>query len=140
MATKTFINTYQHYKKQTDRIAQWLLDTAEQSGYNYSTQPAAESEKKSRVGEVPPHRIRLAQFRELATFIVNGKEQSSIPRALINLLKDTISPRKDFAQFFRKHRKPTSSVEVDLKHTYFIKKLEEVLEILKPACPNGSVA
>lgn len=133
MAPKIFINTYQHYKKKTDRIAQWLLDTAEQFGYSYSIQSAAESEKKSRVGEVQPYRIRLAQFRELATVIVNGKERPSIPRALINLLKDTISLRKDFAQFFRKHRKQTSSVEADSKHTHFIEKLEEVLEILKPA-------
>lgn len=36
MAPKIFINTYQHYKKKTDRIAQWLLDTAEQYGYSYS--------------------------------------------------------------------------------------------------------
>lgn len=47
MASKIFINTYQRRKKQTDKIAQWLLDTAEQYGYNYPIQPAAESKKKS---------------------------------------------------------------------------------------------
>lgn len=67
---------------------------------------------------------------------MNGKEQPSIPRALINLLKDTNSLRKDFAQFFRKHRKQASSKNADLKHTHFIKQLEEVLDILKPACPE----
>lgn len=138
MASKIFINTYQRYKKQTDKIAQWLLDTAEQYGYNYPIQPAAESKKKSNSGEVQSYRIRLAQFQELATVIVNGKEQPSIPRALINLLKDTISLRKDFAQFFRKHRKQASSKDADLTHTHFINQLEEVLEILKPACPEES--
>lgn len=138
MASKIFINTYQRYKKQTDKIAQWLLDTAEQYGYNYPIQPAAESKKKSNSGEVQSYRIRLAQFQELAAVIVNGKEQPSIPRALINLLKDTISLRKDFAQFFRKHRKQASSKDADLTHTHFIKQLEEVLEILKPACPEES--
>lgn len=87
-----------------------------------------------------PYRIRLAQFQDLAAAIVNGKEQPtpSIPRALINLLKDTISLRKDFAQFFRKHHKQASSKNTDLTHTHFIKQLEEVLEILKPACPEES--
>lgn len=138
MGSKIFINTYQRYKKQTDKIAQWLLDTAEQYGYSYPIQPAAESKKKSNVGEVQSYRIRLAQFQELAAVIVNGKERPSIPRALINLLKDTISLRKDFAQFFRKHRRQASSKDVDLKHNHFIKQLEEVLEILKPASPEES--
>lgn len=138
MAPKIFINTYQRYKKQTDTIAQWLLDTAEQCGYNYPIQPAAESKKKSNVGVVQSYRIRLAQFRELAAVIVDGKEQPSIPRALINLLKHTISLRKDFAQFIRKYRKQTSSVDADSTHSHFIKELEEVLEILKPACPEES--
>lgn len=137
MAPKIFINTYQRYKKQTDRIAQWLLDTAEQCGYNYPIHPT-ESKKKSNVGEAQPYRIRLAQFRELAAVIVNGKDIPSIPRALINLLKDTISLRKDFAQFFRKHRKQTTSVDADSMHTHFINKLEEVLDILKPACSEES--
>lgn len=138
MASRIFINTYQRYKKQTDKIAEWLLDTAEQYGYNYPIQPAAESKKKSNSGEVQSYRIRLAQFQELAAVIVNGKEQPSIPRALIKLLKDTISLRKDFAQFFRKHRKQASSKDADLMHTHFINQLEEVLEILKPACPEES--
>lgn len=82
MASKIFINTYQRYKKQTDRIAQWLLDTAEQYGYNYPIQPTAESNKKSNLAEMQPYRIRLAQFQELAAVIVNGKGKPSIPRAL----------------------------------------------------------
>lgn len=99
------MNTYQLYKNKTDKIGQSLLDTAEQYGYKYPIQPAAESKKKSNLGEVQPYRIRLAQFQKLAAVIVNGNEQLSNPRALINLLKDTISLRRDFAQFFRKHRK-----------------------------------
>lgn len=131
MACKIFINTYQRYKKQTD------LETAEQYGYKYPSQSAAES-KKSNSDEVQPYRIRLAQFQELAAGIVNGKEQPSIPRALINLLIDTISLRKDFAQFLRKHSKQASSKDAESTHTHFIKQLEEVLEILKPVCPEAS--
>jgi hypothetical protein len=150
MPPSAFVNTYQQYKKLTDNIARWLVETAEQCGYTYDAQttpkPSKEDAphrpaKKPDCGETsaptsdtPLHRIRLAQFTELAQVIAASKKAVVTPR-VIRLFQTTISLRRQYSRLFgtqKGHLKTSSTSERNASHFYFVEILEQVLEILKP--------
>ncbi|KAI9766307.1 MAG: hypothetical protein M1839_004922 [Geoglossum umbratile] len=162
-----FAQTYQLYKKQTDQIARWLLDTAEQCGYRLETQASGEVNTKSSVSvantppasgrlkgrarkeardwhnaqqlpsssspaaaEATPFRIRLPQFAELASVIVDkGEGKVAVPNSIVRLVQDTIEMRRRISDSYAMQ---TASLEGNSSHLHFIAQLEEVLEILKP--------
>ena len=80
MPSGLFIQTYQLYKKQTDQIAQWLLDTAEQCGYQLETQASARTNTKSTIANTPPTSGRLkGRSRKEARDRLNAKRLSQTP-------------------------------------------------------------
>jgi hypothetical protein len=86
MPSDFFNRSYQLYKKQTDQIAQWLLDTAERWGYQLETQPSSGSNTKRPTPTAipPPTSGRLkGKARKEARDRLNIKQRSpSTPTTL----------------------------------------------------------
>ncbi|MCJ1308647.1 hypothetical protein MMC25_002300 [Agyrium rufum] len=123
-----FVNTYQLYKKHIDKLAEWLLATAESLGYKADTaattnggssRPKGKARKQAKAKtakEGTVYLITIPQFVELARFILtNGQPRKRIV------------PKND---------------EAKAKHSYFVERLKEVYSILLPlAAPTiASVA
>lgn len=86
MPSAFFTQTYQLYKKQTDQIAQWLLDTAEQCGYQLETQASKGTNAKGSIPitNTPSASGRLkGKARKEARSRLNAQQspQSSSPAA-----------------------------------------------------------
>ena len=182
--TSTSITTYQSYKEKTTKIAQWLLETAEQTGCQIKQrpiQPGNKAQPKTQLdspflaankpkiksdkeevqkdqhrievqcsstskGHQPVYDIRLSQFVELARAIAQKVDHvSKIPRTIIRLIRQTIDLRRRVSRFYQLQancgQNRRSSSEDDVKHIYFIERLEEVLEVLEPnqECENENV-
>ncbi|MCJ1251850.1 hypothetical protein MMC30_009088 [Trapelia coarctata] len=134
-----FINTYQLYKKQTDQLAQWLLDTAVLCGYpppesapstangpghkNESAGPGGpkgkdrkkateQSEELPAAEGTPPYSIRLSQFVELAKVIAERTESNvRVPATVIALVQQVIKMRKSLSKFYIMQGRSNSDIE-----------------------------
>lgn len=144
-----FDNTYQRYKKQTDRIAQWLLETAERCGYSPESCPdentfpkapggrlkgkarkEARQQEPSSLPHAPIFRLRLAQFTELARIIVKNKALI-IPETFVNLVQHTIKLRRKHSILFGSSEEDSSVRDSNATHDYFVNTLKGVLDILE---------
>ena len=129
MVSAIFLDTYQRYKRQTDQIAQWLVETAGKEGFKTSPE-------ESTVQDVPSKsttfRIPLYQFIDLGRFIVQAsKSDTQIPRQLLNTIQCVIDKRKQFSsQYYSSDSNPGPAAS---SHAYFIETLERLKHILSPA-------
>ena len=150
MPSEIFVNTYQLYKKHTDKLAKWLLETAELCGWEFDLyqdmpggnadgRPKRSKRKKSQLklpaaaAEGLTFRIRLSHFIELATIIVENKH-IKIPDTVVKLVEETVELRKRFSEFYDKQASHASkNVEMPSHsgHLFFIQTLEKVLELLQ---------
>ncbi len=150
-----FESTYQRYKKQTDRIAQWLLETAERCGYspescqNENTFPKApegrlkgkarkkaQQDDSSSFSHARTFRLRLAQFTELAQVISKDK-RLSIPETFVNLVRHTVTLRKEHSGIFSSSEEDPAIRESNATHDHFIHCLQGVLDILGSKCASS---
>ena len=150
MPPEIFVNTYQLYKRNTDKLAKWLLETAEQCGWEinfYQDTPdgsahgrSKRSKRKNSQPKLPAataegltFRIRLSHLIELATIIAESKH-IKIPEAVIKLVQETVELRKRFSEFYDRQASHASK-NVDKpshsRHLFFIQTLEKVLELLQ---------
>lgn len=151
-----FDNTYQRYKNQTDKIAQWLLETAERCGYSPETFPdentfpkapggrlkgkarkEAQQQAPSSLAHAPVFRLRLTQFTELAHIIVKNKG-IDIPATFINLVRHTIRLRRKHSTLFGSSEEDSSIRDSNATHDYFVNTLECVLDILNSKVASSS--
>ncbi|MCJ1407255.1 hypothetical protein MMC19_001326 [Ptychographa xylographoides] len=165
-----FVNTYQLYKKQTDQLAQWLLDTAERYGYSLkvqSTSSVAQKDttlhtkanaKKTRRGKsreeahpdhtpspTPAYPIRLSQFTELAKVIaIRWRENSKVLGTIVALVEQIIEMRRNVSRYYTMQitcQNDNHTLQVDnLKHIHFISQLEDVLQSLKSIADDPTEA
>lgn len=150
-----FDNIYQPYKKQTDRIAQWLLVMAERCGYspescqNENTsrkapggrlkgraRKEAQREEPPSVSHAPTFRLSLAQFAELA-HIIGKNKRLNVPEIFINLVQHTIKLRRDHSCIFASSEEDPAIRESNVTHDCFINTLQGVLDILKSKCVSS---
>ena len=155
-------STYQRYKKYTDKIAEYLLQTAENCGYKTLDPPGAKLKPhtggrlkgKDRKGakekglnnsgsdnatQTHVYKIRLSQFSELANFIASSNKCRTISDSFIRLLRATTRLRKGRAATYAAESRKKSTIKAaNLSHEHFIEVLESVLTILEPKCADAT--
>jgi len=125
-----FINTYQLYKKQTNQLAQWLVDTARRCRYpqddetsenangekprsvnSYSgSQPSSNAKKAANNKKQPQQKqsnshdqlnsIRVSQFVELAGVIAKKGEDVVIPKTIVAMIRQIIKMRRSISRYY----------------------------------------
>jgi hypothetical protein len=147
-------DTHKRYKADTNRVAQWLAETAQKCGFVLGVQPTPQpalqprtgprlkgkERKEARLANPPPaitpstaHIVTVKGFTNMAQFIVRQTPAICVPDTIFELLRSAISLRKKCSSWFQQMSNPKKELrESDDKHSHFIGVLETVLEILKP--------
>ena len=123
-----FASSYQLYKQNTDRIARWLLEAAQQCGYQHldsnasnpqhsgsmkhksdtsshtTKQPTANRSSQPKNKEIPVFRIGITDFTDLAIFIANNAN-STVPPKIRNIIQQTIDLRRAYGRFYEEQVK-----------------------------------
>ncbi|KAJ3036284.1 hypothetical protein HDV00_002941 [Rhizophlyctis rosea] len=151
-------DTYTRYKVDTNRLARWLVTTAERLGYEglkgrrdaevseggqevqsgehrkaKNKRRSTGAKAKTDPNAQPEKRIlAVAQFTELAEFIAKSGEAVKIPRAVLTVARSAIAARKGCAGWFRDVKAAGGSDgQSDDRHWHFIAVLEKVVDILE---------
>ena len=147
-------NSHKRYKEDTNRVATWLVETAQKYGHPLKGQPPSsrpsgrlkgKDRKKAREAEkaggaetiIPPIRytITVKEFTDLADWIANLKPPVKVPRLILSLIRSAITLRRRCADWFQTKG---AKEEDNLNHSYFIDVLERVLGILEPKSVSES--
>ena len=150
-------DSYKRYKEDTNRVATWLVETAQKYGHPLKGQPPTsrpsgrlkgKERKKTREAEksrhggttIPPIRctITVKEFTDLANWIANVKPRVKVPQVIVGLIRSAITLRKRCADWFQGNIANEEVTADNSKHTHFIGVLERVLNILEPNSSSGS--
>ena len=147
-------DNYKRYKEDTNRIATWLVETAQKHGHHIQGQPSASSRLKGKArrqareaakaswGTGTGTRITITarEFTDLAESIANLKPPVKVPRFILSLICSAISLRKHCAKWFQKTEANPELANDNASHSHFIRVLERVLEILEPNLASQSTS
>jgi hypothetical protein len=139
------VDTYRRYKRDTKVFTQWLGTTARATGLvddllsDQSENPQSRSRRrkkgKNRASQkhTTSHKIPVNALVSLATALKEAKIPS-VPRQVLDVLKDIIKDRKGCASWYRAHQVEESSTTKSHNegHQHVIEILEEVCRILSP--------
>lgn len=154
MLPNSLVSVYQEYKKDTDSVASWLVSNAKKHGYTeplhspVGNQPEEGGPSKGQArwqdkqqGKasnptatkgVAKHIIAIRDFIPLAIFISRVWEpEILVPDSFARTINRVIAARSRFGTQLSNHgRGPTP--RSDSKHSYFVRVLETVKQILRP--------
>ena len=138
-------DTYKRYKADTDRVAAWLVETAQKCGHTLESQVTSrpsgprlkgKARKEARMAGTAAgglrHTVTVKGLADLAQSIANQKPQIKVPKLILLLLKSAITLRRRCADWFQKNATGQELPESLDKHSHFIGVLEVVLQILEP--------
>ena len=159
MATSLFMDTYQRYKRQSDEIAEWLVENADKAGYKLMPEesqravnqaPSVRLKGKARkeakrniehrtpqpaIPTGPTYRVKVSEFTKLAQSIAHSsKPKIRITSKLMGALQRVIAVRRDFSRYYERQ---TDSVS-NSNHEYFVSTLSKVKSILESAPQEGT--
>lgn len=147
MLPESLKNAFQLYKRDTNAIATWLANTANNNGYPVHTndkEPRGRLKGKARKEakaatsaneEVSPghkkqtYLLPLRRFVPLATFIATVKPQIHIPLFMSVTIDRVIEVRKTVSRIMGTKDDNTDE-ESDASHLHFVSVLEQVRDIL----------
>lgn len=135
---------YLRYKRDTKTITQWLGATAQSTSLandvlkrkpDVGTTTSINKNRKRRGirKEAIAYKITAKAYVKLAKAI-NHSHTTKVPRYILNVLKDTIATRKQFARDYngtQQEKRSTTERQED-GHQHFIEILESVFELLAP--------
>ena len=141
-------DTHKRYKADTNRVAEWLAQTAQRCGLKLETQPSAsrpsgrlkgKARKEARMttnsSPTAPslrHIITVKDFTDMAQLIVQQKPALRVPDTILGLLRSAINLRRRCSDWFQKKSTQKDQLrESTQKHSHFIGVLENVLQILE---------
>lgn len=125
-ASRPVEGRYQQYKRGTHKIVEWLWDAAKD----------AIKVKKIAVPRTSTGSIGIKGLLFLAD-IVTQTAKAAVPVRIVDLLREVISARKDFATWYSSQ--PCSVAASNEAHRHFIAVLQQVYDTLLP-CREGQVA
>ena len=143
-STRILLNTFRTYQKSLDKLAEWLLNTAEQYLRDFELHEKPKGGSRLRVvgkirkeastpAEVALFALRLDSLPKLARFIKQSKEVI-VPAEVLTWVEQALEIRKRFSTFHEKQA-GRASKRVDgvryLRHLCVIRILEKVLGILQ---------
>ncbi|KAI4700574.1 hypothetical protein J4E81_003535 [Alternaria sp. BMP 2799] len=143
--TPLLFDAYQKYKRGTEDLVHWLAETARATGtvnevFSDSQQHGKPptggrlkgSARKAAKNAPATYHITARSFVALATAIANDA-RASVPTSVFGTLQAVIRGRKDCAVWYASTSDCADNAvkENNASHQYFIKTLEDVLEILK---------
>ena len=150
-------DSHKRYKEDTNRVATWLVETAQKYGHPLKGQPpssrpsgrlkgkdrkkAREAEKAGGAGTTIPvirYTITVKEFTDLADWIANLQPSVKVPRLILSLIRSAIALRKRCADWFQKNGDKEEVILDNLNHSHFIGVLERVLQILEPKSVSES--
>jgi hypothetical protein len=136
-------DTHKRYKADTNRVAEWLAETAQKCGLKLETEPVAsrpsgrlkgKARKEARIAAATApsarHIVTVKEFTDMAQFIVQQKRAIRVPETILGFLRSAINLRQRCTDWFQRQ-----SIEGDKstdQHSHFIGVLEDVLQILEP--------
>lgn len=160
MDSKSTYSSYKRYKANTDAVAIWLLTTAKKHGClsydSNDSSPAAsaavprlkgKSRRLAREADAAAakqarlrpaaYRIEIKDFIQLAQFIAKSTTpRIKVPDHTVRDLQQAIKMRKSHQAWLAMFPSQTDSAAANQAHTYFIRTLEVVMEILRPNMPE----
>ncbi|KAK6349848.1 hypothetical protein TWF696_006112 [Orbilia brochopaga] len=122
------LDTYKRYKRGTNTVIDWICRYGGQSASN-SRNSRSRSKKKAAGGS--GSNVEIRDLPNFARVIVDNKVK--MPSALLYVLKDVIGARSMCARWYRGQSQQLEPTEECHKHEHFIRVLEELYAILKPA-------
>ncbi|KAF2441426.1 hypothetical protein P171DRAFT_434127 [Karstenula rhodostoma CBS 690.94] len=143
-------STYRQYKKDTEYIAGWLVETAKIVGFRLNkVEPSvpveslrlkgkarkeAKEAARARLGAQnsgSEHHIRASDFVPIAEAIAAQPKKVKVPSALLTLFGRAIKARKQAQAWYK------SAKLEDEGHSHFIQILARVQGILRPLVPSA---
>ena len=118
-ASRPVEGRYQQYKRGTHKIVEWLWDAAKD----------AIKVKKIAVPRTSTGSIGIKGLLFLAE-IVTQTAKAAVPVRIVDLLREVISARKDFATWYSSQ--PCSVAASNEAHRHFIAVLQQVYDTLLP--------
>jgi hypothetical protein len=140
-------DTHKRYKADTNRVSQWLAETAQKCGFDLGPQPSTsrlsgrlkgKARKAARLNPSPattassPHIVTVQGFTDTAEFIVQQTPPIRVPDTVLGLLRSAVNLRQRCSTWFQKQSNQEDLGESTDKHSHFIGILEDVLKILEP--------
>ena len=101
-------DTHKRYKADTNRVAAWLVETAQKCGLTLDSQPSSsrpsgrlkgKARKEARVAGTPTattylrHIVTVKGFTDMAQVIAQQKPKIPVPDSILGLLRSAISLR-----------------------------------------------
>ncbi|CZT17851.1 uncharacterized protein RCC_03687 [Ramularia collo-cygni] len=123
MDSAPLIGAYQRYKAGTEKLIQWLFDSASACG------PAAPSNRpRSKPKTQPAKRVRTDELIPLAQKIIAAKDPTiDIPLKVLDCTRDAIKGRQQSALWYA----DKGDLMSNSTHRHFLTILEEIFEMLK---------
>lgn len=148
MLPESLKNAFQLYKRDTNAIATWLANTANNNGHPVNTNnneqrgrskgkarkeakaaAATTNEEVSSSSKKPAYLLRLRDFIPLATFIATVKPQIQVPLFMTVTIDRVIEVRRTISRIMGRMEGSTNE-ESDAGHLHFVSVLEQVRDIL----------
>ena len=147
-------DNYKRYKEDTNRIATWLVETAQKHGRHTQGQPSSSSRLKGKArtqareaakasggtGTTTRITITAREFIDNAEWIANLKPPVKVPQFILSLICSAISLRTHCATWFQKTEANEDLENDNASHSHFIRVLERVLQILEPNYASQSTS
>lgn len=149
MLPESLNNAFQLYKRDTNAIATWLANTANNNGHPVRTNDkeprgrakgkarkearaaaAAAKEEVSSSSKKQAYLLRLRDFVPLATFIATVEPQIQVPLFMTVTIDRVIEVRRTVSRIMGKKEGNTEEEESDAGHLHFVSVLEQVRDIL----------
>ncbi|KAF3094187.1 hypothetical protein TWF102_007692 [Orbilia oligospora] len=129
---EAIIDTYKRYKAGTNRVISFLVQSscAPAKDLVPKHKPKASKKKGKSASKVKPENINLRDLVPLAKNVVS--KGLKVPSHLLSILEDVIKARSKCARWYRGQTPHGLAFEHE-KHEHFIRVLEEIHAILKPA-------
>jgi hypothetical protein len=128
-------SSYARYKADTNTFATWLLETANQCGYQPPTlsaavPPAKRGKQKGKKGDsdaadAVPYSVTTKDLQKLADVV--AESALTVPRSVLTIAKRAIKLRKTVTSWFLGQGDSAS----DKRHAHFITALEKICETLE---------
>jgi hypothetical protein len=140
-AARLFVGSYKRYKSDTDRLIQWLTESAVTLGYELKLEaqqlPKKKNKKKKKKTVTPAspqkHKISSSKFLIIAQTI--SESAIAVPAVVLQFARQAASCRKRCAKWFMGRSEHEASNQT---HQNFISVIENVADILERGIDNAS--
>lgn len=122
MSSSPLVGTYKRYKAGTEKLVQWLSNSA-----NSCNSAVHADQTKTASKQLPTRKLRVDELIPLAQKVVAARDPKvDITLAILDCAKDTISGRQQSARWYA----DKGDTQSNSTHRYFLSTLEEIFEIL----------